>query len=291
MRKSLITTAVLGALAAPSLVFAADAAPAPDWTISSNVGVFSQYIFRGLTQTDRKPALQGGFDISHSSGFYAGVWASNISWLTDASPQYYSSSSIETDIYGGFKTELAKSGVTLDIGILQYYYPGTRAKQNYSSFANTTELYGALNYGWVQGKISGTVSRDAWTVGKQSPSHEDARGTFYAELNATIPVGDLIGKDAGVLSGVSLLAHVGRQEFNGDKKIYFSNTLSNNDYSYTDYKFGVQKSFADGMLNGINIGTFASYADFEDKSLWDTRNGNKRNLGESTGTVFVQRTF
>ncbi len=106
MRKSLITTAVLGALATPALVFAADAAPAPDWAFSSNVGVFSQYIFRGLTQTDRKPALQGGFDLSHSSGFYAGVWASNISWLSDANPQYYSSSSLETDIYGGFKTSV-----------------------------------------------------------------------------------------------------------------------------------------------------------------------------------------
>ena len=73
MRKSLITTAVLGALLAPSFVFAADAAPAPDWTLTSNVGVFSQYIFRGLTQTDRKAALQGGIDLTHSSGFYAGV--------------------------------------------------------------------------------------------------------------------------------------------------------------------------------------------------------------------------
>ena len=294
MRKSLITTAILGALAAPSFVFAAEAAPTPDWTISSNIGVFSQYIFRGLTQTDRKPALQGGIDLAHSSGFYAGVWASNISWLSDANPQYYTSSSLEADIYGGFKTELAKSGVTLDLGVLQYYYPGTRKKAaagGYDSFANTTELYGALNYGWVQGKISGTVSRDAWTVGKQTSDHEDARGTFYAELNATIPVGDLIGKDAGPLSGVSLLAHVGRQEFNGDKKVYFSNTLSNNDYSYTDYKLGIQKLFADGLLNGVNVGAFASYADFEEKQLWDTRNGNRRDLGAATGTVFVQRTF
>mgnify|MGYP003338781160 FL=1 len=53
MRKSLITIAVLGALAAPSFVFAADAAPAPDLTVAYNVGLYSQYIFRGLTQTDR----------------------------------------------------------------------------------------------------------------------------------------------------------------------------------------------------------------------------------------------
>jgi uncharacterized protein (TIGR02001 family) len=83
MRKSLITTAVLGALAAPSFVFAAEAAPASDLTVAYNVGLYSQYIFRGLTQTDRKPALQGGVDLTHSSGFYLGAWGSNISWLKE----------------------------------------------------------------------------------------------------------------------------------------------------------------------------------------------------------------
>jgi uncharacterized protein (TIGR02001 family) len=294
MRKSLITTAVLGALAAPSFVFAADAAPTPDWTFTSNVGVFSQYIFRGLTQTNRHAALQGGIDLSHSSGLYAGVWASNISWLTDANPQWYTSGSIETDLYAGFRKEIASTGITADLGVLQYYYPGHRVKGG--SFANTTEVYGALSYGWVQGKISVVGSRDAWTVGKNSPDHEDARGTFYAELNATVPVGDLIGKDAGALSGVSLIGHIGRQEFNGDKNIWAptgigGRTLSNNDFSYTDYKLGIQKTFGEGTFNGTTLGAFASYADTEETSLWDSRNGNPRELGAATGTAFIQRTF
>jgi uncharacterized protein (TIGR02001 family) len=300
MRKSLITTAVLGALLAPSFVFAADAAPAPDWTLTSNVGVFSQYIFRGLTQTDRKAALQGGIDLTHSSGFYAGVWASNISWLRDNSPSYYTSGgSVETDLYAGFRKEIASTGITADLGVLQYYYPGQRNKASYSSFANTTELYGALSYGWLQGKISGVVSRDAWEVGKQLPANEDARGTFYAELNATIPVGDLIGKDAGVLSGVALIGHVGRQEFQGDKVSSSANycygpgsrCYSNNDFSYTDYKLGVQKSFSEGLFNGTTFGAFATYADEDEKRVWGTAAGNKRDLGAATGTAFIQRTF
>ncbi len=103
MRKSLITIAVLGALAAPSFVFAADAAPASDFTASYNVGLFSQYIFRGLTQTNNKPALQGGFDVSHKSGLYIGGWASNVSWLRDngASSYYNTGGSLEIDLYGG----------------------------------------------------------------------------------------------------------------------------------------------------------------------------------------------
>ena len=57
--------------------------PAPDWTLTANAGLFSEYIFRGIAQTAGKPAVQGGFDLGHSSGFYAGTWASNISWLED----------------------------------------------------------------------------------------------------------------------------------------------------------------------------------------------------------------
>ena len=126
MRKSLITTAVLGALAAPSFVFAADAAPAPDLTVAYNVGLYSQYIFRGLTQTDRGPALQGGVDLTHSSGFYLGAWASNISWLRDKNNNepdnndsaYTKGGHLELDIYGGYRYTFA-NGVGVDLGALQ----------------------------------------------------------------------------------------------------------------------------------------------------------------------------
>ncbi|HXL84570.1 MAG TPA: TorF family putative porin, partial [Casimicrobiaceae bacterium] len=60
------------------------AKPTEPYTITGNFGIYSQYIFRGLTQTDRKPAFQGGFDFAHTSGFYLGTWGSNISWLHDS---------------------------------------------------------------------------------------------------------------------------------------------------------------------------------------------------------------
>src|SRR5260370_25263909 len=62
----------------------ADAKPAEPYTITGNFGIYSQYIFRGLTQTDRKPAFQGGFDFAHSSGCYLVTWGSNISWRHDS---------------------------------------------------------------------------------------------------------------------------------------------------------------------------------------------------------------
>jgi uncharacterized protein (TIGR02001 family) len=277
MRKSLITTAVLGALLAPSFVFAADAAPASDFTASYNVGLFSQYIFRGLTQTNNKPALQGGFDVSHKSGLYIGGWASNVSWLRDnanyaVGPVYSSGGSLEIDLYGGFKTEV--QGVGIDLGALQYYYPGSLN----SGFdkANTTELYGALSYGWLQAKVSGVVSKDAWAFGKKynnATGGDDERGTYYAELNANIPLAD---------TGITALIHIGRQEFNQAK---YAADLP--EASYTDWKLGLTKGF-DG---GLNIGAFYSDTNISTANAAANWTYAGKNIGDSTGTVFVQKTF
>ena len=283
MRKSLITTAVLGALAAPAFVFAADAAPAPDLTVAYNVGLYSQYIFRGMTQTDRKPALQGGVDLTHSSGFYLGAWGSNISWLndkygpneTDESKTYYKSGgNLEIDLYGGFRTELGKSGVGVDLGVLQYWYPGTeRGKAAGFAGANTTEVYGALSYAWLQGKVSVVASEDAWGWGKSSGSAKDARGTYYAELNATLPIGEWLGN--GAFSGVTGIAHIARQEFNNNE-VFLA--------SYTDYKLGLQKAFE----NGVNVGAYWTDTNGAKDASW-TYSG--KNIGESTGTAYIQKTF
>ena len=278
MRKSLITTAVLGALAAPSFVFAADAAPAPDLTVAYNVGLYSQYIFRGLTQTNNKPALQGGFDLNHKSGLYIGGRASNVSWLRDnagtaLNPVYTSGGSLEIDLYGGFKTEI--SGVGIDLGALQYYYPGALNKSVMDE-ANTTELYGALSYGWLQAKISGVVSKDAWAFGKKynaGTGGDDERGTYYAELNANIPLAE---------TGITALVHVGRQEFNQAKIDAASPTAS-----YTDWKLGLTKAFD----NGINVGAYYTDTNISKANAADNWTYAGKNIGDSTGTVFVQKTF
>ena len=280
MRKSLITTAVLGTLAAPALVFAADAAhaPAPDLTVAYNVGLYSQYIFRGLTQTNRQPALQGGIDLTHSSGFYLGAWGSNISWLRDkigtsSDAVYTSGGSLELDLYGGYRTDI--KGVGIDVGALQYWYPGTLRKPGQSG-ANTTEVYGALSYGWLQGKISTVVSEDAWGFGKEynvSSGGDDERGTYYAELNANIPLAD---------TGITALIHVARQEFNNAKV-----TRTGPAASYTDWKLGLTKAFD----NGINVGAYYTDTNISKANAADNWTYAGKNIGDSTGTVFVQKTF
>jgi len=280
MRKSLITTAVLGALAAPSFALAADAAPAPapDLTVAYNVGLYSQYIFRGLTQTNRQPALQGGVDLTHSSGFYLGAWGSNISWLRDKigtsqDSVYTSGGSLELDLYGGYRADF--KGIGIDVGALQYWYPGKVRKPGQSD-ANTTEVYGAISYGWLQGKISSVVSKDAWGFGKEynvSSGGDDERGTYYAELNANIPLAD---------TGITALIHVGRQEFN-NAKVSFTGPAA----SYTDWKLGLTKAFN----SGINVGAYYTDTNISNANAADNWTYAGKNIGDSTGTVFVQKTF
>src|SRR5713226_7192278 len=77
------------------------AAPASEHTFTGNVGLFGDYRFRGISQTFRKPAIQGGFDYSHASGFYLGNWNSNVS-----SGASYPAGDLEMDFFGGWKKTL-----------------------------------------------------------------------------------------------------------------------------------------------------------------------------------------
>ncbi|HET6492298.1 MAG TPA: TorF family putative porin, partial [Burkholderiales bacterium] len=211
-------TVIAGALAAaltPGLVSAQQApAPASPHTLTGNLGLYSQYIFRGLTQTDKDPALQGGFDYSHSSGLYAGTWGSNISWLRDFG-SYSGGGSLEWDFYGGFKGNIGKSDFTYDLGALYYWYPGDVAPGFVK--ADTLELYGALGWKWVSIKYSHSAKNKTFGV-------PDSRGTYYLDVTASVPLGN---------SGVTAIAHWGRQKFDGQTPgLAFDNDTL---YSYEDW--------------------------------------------------------
>lgn len=273
MQKKFISIAVLAALGAlPLIASAEDAAPAAaaaepasPHTVSYNMGLYSQYIFRGLTQTGEELALQGGVDYSHASGFYAGAWASNVSWLEDGGN--FNKSSLELDLYGGYRGTFGKSDFGYDVGALLYYYPGdkTAAGKAATGFDDpeTLELYGALTWKWLQAKVSYVVSDDSWAT-------TDGQGTYYAELNANVPIGE---------TGITANLHVGRQEFDGNSPGVDNDNL----YSYTDWKIGATKAFS----NGVNVGAF--YSDTNTKDAGWTYAGE--NIGDSQFTVFVQKLF
>src|SRR5512135_2291383 len=137
MQKTKLLVAVLGTLIAlPAL--ADGAAPSP---VSANVSLTTNYLYRGISQTGAKPAVQGGFDYAHPSGFYAGVWGSSISWLSDAGVA--SNAALELDTYFGLRNSFA-TDFSYDVGYLRYNYPGKYAAG--ATKADTDEIYGLIGY-------------------------------------------------------------------------------------------------------------------------------------------------
>ncbi|HEY1102155.1 MAG TPA: TorF family putative porin [Burkholderiaceae bacterium] len=176
MKSKVIQSAVAVAMLSSGVAFAQAKAPEPEYTISGNVGLFSEYRFRGISQTNKKPALQGGFDFAHKSGFYLGNWNSNIN------SQLYSGSNLEMDFYGGFKGEAA--GIGYDIGALYYSYPGSSPK------IDNTEIYFGASYGPFSAKYYHAVS-DFFSV-------PNTKNSAYLDLGFAYDLGNGLGVNAHV---------------------------------------------------------------------------------------------
>ena len=95
-------------------------------------GVVSDYVFRGISQTDNNPALQGGVEYRHSSGPYAGLWGSNVDLPSG------SDSDIEADIYFGYSNEIKARNIGWDVGYIAYRYN--------KSIDNFEEVYGSMSF-------------------------------------------------------------------------------------------------------------------------------------------------
>ena len=256
MKLKMKSALILGTLVMGTSVLAqtAAAAPEPDFTLSYNVGAVSDYRFRGIAQTSFKPALQGGVDFAHKSGFYAGVWGSGIKWIKE----YVGATdgSLEVDVYGGYKGEIVKD-LGYDVGVITYQYPSNTAA-NVSGFvnANTTEIYGALSYGVVTAKYSYATSNFI--------ANSNSSGSAYVEVAATFDLGD----------GYTLTPHVGHQ--------MIPNQSVNGDYS--DYSLTLAKDFGNGLSATLSaIGTNAEDA-FYKVPGYD-------NLGKSALTVGLKYSF
>ena len=127
MHKTKLMVALLGALSALP-VFAADAPAAP--AITGNVGFVSDYVFNGISQTFRSPAIQGGFDYAAANGLYVGTWASNVSG------NQYTNASMELDVYGGYNGKVSDD-LGYQIGLMNVTYPNGKAYNAYDQATNT----------------------------------------------------------------------------------------------------------------------------------------------------------
>ena len=266
-RKSTLATALAMLFAGSALAQTPAAAPPPpEHTVTANVGLFSEYIFRGIAQTAGKPAVQGGFDYAHSSGFYAGTWASNISWLEDFG--LYNRSSLEWDFYAGFKQNFpgAYEDFFYDLGVYGYVYPGRKNPGVVS--ADTWELYGALGWKWISVKFSYSL-QDYFGI---RPNGQKTDGTWYIDGSATYPLGE---------TGFALLGHVGhldvRHDGSGDLKA-----------GYTDWKAGISYTVPDGVLKGLEVGAY--YTGNNAKSFFYT-DLTGYDTSKDRGIVYVKKTF
>ena len=210
--------AIVAALAATCVSALAADPPKSDWTIAGNAGLFSDYRFRGISQTNKKPAFQGGLDISHASGFYVGNWNSNID------SAFYNGSNLEMDFYGGYKKSVGDLG--FDVGLLQYYYPG--AKTGGGEKYDTLEGYIGASWKWLSAKYSYTFSDYFGLV--------NSDGSGYLDLAFTMEVAPKL----------NLVAHYGMQ------------TVKNYDpLDYNDWKLGVTYDLAGWILGAAYVDTDA----------------------------------
>lgn len=100
-------------------------APAFAAEFSGNVTITSDYSFRGVSQTTRDPAIQGGFDLETESGVYVGTWASNVNFGDDTS--------MEWDLYLGWAGDLTDT-VSIDVNYVRFEYPSEGDALDYNEF-------------------------------------------------------------------------------------------------------------------------------------------------------------
>jgi len=220
MQKRIPAIALAAALALPVAALAEEEESASPF--SANIGLVSDYAYRGISQTDEKPAVQGGFDFKHSSGLYLGTWATNVSWLRDAESNKQSGNSLEIDFYGGFSKSFGDFG--FDVGLLYYRYPGSYGSTWQSETGlekpHTLEGYAAVSWKFLTFKYSYSFT-DLFGA-------EDSKGSDYLDLSVNYEV----------IKNLTLNAHVGKQRVYGPGKGYKDWKLGAT-YNYAGFDFGL----------------------------------------------------
>lgn len=267
--KNLIKPVLLASLVATafSAQAADDAAVAPvsPHTFTTNIGFFTDYTYRGLSYTKERGAVQGGFDYAHSSGLFAGVWATNVE--KDA----LANNTVEMDIYGGYANSFGDTGLGYNVGFLQFFYPDSNhtGVGGVGGSPNTTELNAALTYKYFTLKHSVAVS-NFFGINNKSGGNGNSKGSGYTELNFNyqLPV-----------AALNLVLHIGRQTVHNYSEL-----------NYTDYLVGVNKDFSIAGSTGWNAGLNFTTTNADDNLYVDYSAGGWE-TGNSRAIAFIKRTF
>jgi uncharacterized protein (TIGR02001 family) len=257
MKPQLFTTLLASAAAMPFVLPAPAVAVDAEHSFSGNLTVGSDYRFRGFTQTDYQPTVQGGIDYAHKSGFYLGNWNSNVS------QNAFNGAPIEMDFYGGWKTTI--EGFGLDIGAIYYYYPGT-GEYNPDFEAKNFEAYIGGSYGPVSLKYFYAFSN---FFGLEGPGI-DTKGSQYLDITGNFDLGN----------GFALVAHAGYQKIKNYKDL---GGLRDNVW---DYKLGATYDIAG---SGWIVGGF--WVSTSEKELFVTAENPACGAGKSRVVATLSKTF
>ena len=287
MKKTVLAAAVLAAIAGPTIAIAQDApapaaaASAPDASpITYNIGVVSDYRYRGISQSKLKPALQGGIDYANGP-IYVGTWASTIQWVKDSMVSYNRAGAaaaaangtaftpvdekgapVEWDLYGGTKGDIIKDTLSYDVGVLAYVYLGEKFHDIGWSNPDTGEFYGALTYGVFTGKVSVSAT-PLFGIPK-------SRGSQYYDLSANFDLG----------SGFTLTPDIAYQNVAGS----YAKDNGLKTYSYGAYSATLGKDFGKGLSASLQV-----IATDAEKSNYVTSNG--KFTGRTTVVAGVKYSF
>lgn len=271
MKKLLLTSAAASLLALPAAPALAQAAS--PHSLSANLGFTSNYIFRGISQTGGKPAIQGGFDYAHDSGLYVGTWASNVSWLEDFA--LYRRSSLEWDFYGGFKRNIGNSDFYYDLSTIYYWYPGS--KNLGVTSANTWEI--AAGFGW---KFLGLKYSYALTdyFGARPIPGQKTDGSWYLDFFANYAIPN---------TGLAVFAHYGILDVKND-----GTELAATKASYKDWKVGASYTVQSGMLKDLELGAYYTDTDEKNSAVTGTNwytDLSGYNTAKGTAVVYLKKAF
>jgi uncharacterized protein (TIGR02001 family) len=274
MRNRLVQASFLLATLPVAGTALAQAANDDAYSISGNVALVSDYVFRGLTQTWGRPAVQGGADLAMKNGFAAGFWSSSIS------ERSYPGGALELDLYASYGTAF-NDDWSWRAGLYAYVYPGANLDEATPALParnfNTLETNVALTWKWVTLKYSRSLT-DYFAIDTEQGYRGDSKGTGYLQLDAAIPLAE----------AWSLAFHVAHTDI--PTRLAISPANGANDPSYDDFGATLKYQLAAHWWTSVGV-TFADNSKFYSRTASFLDVGDTRDVGGTRGFVMLQGTF
>ncbi|WP_375271426.1 TorF family putative porin [Sphingomonas sp.] len=223
----------------------AETTPPPAITVSGSAAIASDYRFRGVSQSDREMAVQGGITVAHDSGVYAGAWASNLAgWGT------FGGANMELDLIGGYKAKLADNA-TIDVGLTWYMYPGGADNTDFAE--PYAKLTGTAGPATLTAGVAYAPKQQA--IGKWYNSGADAAAGVYNDPGAKDDNLYLWGDGALALAGapITARAHVGHSW--GQNGLGPNATAVSPTGEYWDWSLGADATYRNLTFNVSYVDT------------------------------------